>query len=364
MNITWKIVKQLKSPRLILPGLLSILTRHPRYLPEIKWSNNSWTHNIFRLYEKVFWRREGIRIESSVWLEKQNGKRVIRRKIYTFEAACAWLETLIRNLFEIDWLKVEVVSWQFAVPSQQLQIPMFSFAIALDYSNGGATVGASPATWSHTCTGSNLFLAELNGNMASSQPTTTAVSYNSVAMTNVKSLQNNASSLYCESSIWFLGSPASGANTVSVTYTIGSSGVCVSGSVSYTGCQSASTADATQGISGTAQGSGQSQTLTTVADNCWAIAVGANTGGGGGGSMSQNTFSQLWSIGPGGTGRSGAQHTNGVIHPAGATTITMTPGGATVWSIVSASFAPLSVTTFPRSASVAVSNSAFGLIIH
>src|SRR5690349_16076088 len=62
-------IRSITSWRYILPAILAILTNHPRYLPKIEWANDSCVHNIFRLYELIFWRRVGIRAELSSYLK-------------------------------------------------------------------------------------------------------------------------------------------------------------------------------------------------------------------------------------------------------------------------------------------------------
>src|SRR5579872_3571373 len=111
--------KQIRHYSRWLPALAVLLTGKDRHLPEIVWSDNSWVHNIFRVFEMIFWRRDGIRAESSVAVA--DGKVFI--KLFTFEAACAHFEALVRNAFKVPWLDVKVEVLQLAIADQGLQIP-------------------------------------------------------------------------------------------------------------------------------------------------------------------------------------------------------------------------------------------------
>lgn len=78
----------------ILATILATLTQHPRYKvvagADFQWAKNSWSYNAFRVYELVFWRREGIRKEASV---SSDGSVTC----YTWEARVAFTEAKIRT---------------------------------------------------------------------------------------------------------------------------------------------------------------------------------------------------------------------------------------------------------------------------
>jgi hypothetical protein len=325
-----------------LPKILSWFTGQ-RYKPEIIWSSNSLTHNIFRLYEMIFGRKVGIRIESSIEI---TGNK-ITRKVYTFEAACAEFETLIRKFFEIKWLDIKVVEWQFALPSQEFKIPMFSFVIAFD----SAITDASGNT--KTCTGSNLMLTYGRNMLAQTQPTTLTATYAAVSMVKQIGQQQNNGSSFAESSMWFLANPATGANTLSTTQTAGTQGSSRDCASSYTGCQSTTTADATGSASGNTSGA-KTASITTVANNAWIVAAGVLEGSGN--SMSSPTYtSRFNNQTSGGTdqGRSSFQDTNGAITPAGVQAIGWTMSAAVPWAIVAASFGPFTPTVYTMNTSPA-----------
>lgn len=321
----------------VLPYVLVKLTGHGRYLPKIEWSNNSWVHNIFRVYEVIFWRKTGIRAEAATWLLDD---KTVKVELYTFEAVCAHFETLIRNFFNIKWLDITVTQLQLALPvnSPQIRVPWISFAIALDVANASGDNSSSPFTFSHTSTGSNRFMHVGTRNWGGDQPQVTAVSYNSVAATEAIAITRTGQN-FNESSIWFLGGPASGANTVSVTATLGQFGHGIAGCVTYTGAQSTNTADAT-GTASTATSGAFTATVTTVAANCWVAAAAFNdTDGSNQATLSSPTHTSRWNtqvpneVGAG-------QDTNGAVAAGTGVNIGWTKNLSSAAGICGASFAP------------------------
>ena len=341
----WITLKEIDAPSKVLPVLLAILTHNPRYLPEIQWSSKSWVHNIFRVYELIFWRKIGKRAESSVTWWEANGKLHFKYAFYTFEALCAHIETLIRRFFEIQWLDVRLTSLQFALPANtpELRIPWISFAIALDVATTSTAGTTTPKTWTHTVTGSNPLIALGGATGGTTQPTFTAGSYNSVAATQAiaQQYQISGGGRKFEITIYLLGNPATGSHTASMSATLGTSPGIGGNSTSYTGCQSSSTADATGSTSDTTSGT-KTVNITTVAANCWIYALGCN----------EAAFSPTFAAGQTSRGSLNitmggisnllrAEDTNGTVS-AGANTMTMTAGGTSVDAngIVAASFAP------------------------
>lgn len=205
-------------------------------------------------------------------------------------------------------------------------------AIAFDAATSGGTLASSPGPleWSHTCTGSNgiLFVLVTNG---STVPT--GVTYNGVALTkDVERLNWIGGD---DISIWRLNGPASGANTVSVSW---SGNQTVSGySQSYTGAAQTGQPDAT-GSNSSASTTSLTVNTTTVADNCWIVSAfrcenPPMTAG-------TNTTQRLQAE----TGFFGGD-TNAAQTPAGTygQTTTQSPAGAMGGATVS--FSPAAVTT-------------------
>mgnify|MGYP001597421519 CR=1 FL=1 len=246
----------------ILPKLMAILTRFPRYLPEIKWSDTSWTHNIFRVYEKIFWRRAGIRIEVTSGI--RDG--VQYQYAHTFEAGCAILETKIR----------EALSWRLApfrvyIPvlytPQGIPIPAspYLFAIAVDtQTTGGQTTTANSLTWSHTCTGSdlNLIIGLTNG-----ANDTTGVTYAAAAATQDAHSAIPAGTEGAD--IWRKTAPATGANNVVLSRT-GTTSRMTGVAASYTGSKQTGQPDAATTNTATSVTS-ITTSVTVVATNSWLV---------------------------------------------------------------------------------------------
>lgn len=104
-------------------------------------------------------------------------------------------------------------------------------ALAVDAVTDAAGSGAGPFTWAHTCAGSDRVLL-VGISYYDSGDTVSAVTYNSVALTVVSS--STVSNGQYTSTMYCLIAPATGSNTVSVTFT-GSVFDFKGGSISFTG---------------------------------------------------------------------------------------------------------------------------------
>lgn len=194
-------------------------------------------------------------------------------------------------------------------------------AIAFDNSTA-----SSSASYSHTCTGSNLILWVHVGSFTA---TTSSVTYNGVSMTKAvdSGLQDGA-----YNTLWYLINPATGSNTVAITVSGGS--LWGSEAASYTGAKQSGQPDATNSAYQTSAPLAVS--VTTVADNCWVVGGGMDKSGSG-----------VSSAGSGTTQRSQSNNSNAIYDnnaaktPAGSVTLNLadTAGGAHL-SWVAASFAP------------------------
>lgn len=166
-------------------------------------------------------------------------------------------------------------------------------------SNSGYQAAASTYNWSHTCTGSNLYLT-VGISMLSLAQTVSGITYNSVAMTFLGA-QNSVSGA-ARVELWGLVAPATGSNTIAVTLTgaIASAG----NASSYAGVHQTSPTESFNSAQATNVGAADATVnVTTVANNDWcvdilatddtAVTVGAGqtqtgnvTGAGGSGTMS------------------------------------------------------------------------------
>lgn len=142
-----------------------------------------------------------------------------------------------------------------------------------------AAATTSPATWNHTCTGSNgLLVIAIEANKTTDPVTN--VTYSGSNMTKI----TNASIVDATNGIvisyWYKVNPATGSNQVSVTWTTGASVNLMGGGESLTGVQQSGQPDASGTNSGVTGVGGTNQptvNITTVAANSWMIgAVGVN----------------------------------------------------------------------------------------
>lgn len=288
-----------------------------RYRPEIQWSGSSWTHNVFRCYELIFGRKFGIRPEMSA----RYSEGVITYTCHSWESAFALTEQYVRLFFKgivfapkRVWIPLLQTPQGFTFPSSP-----FLFAIAFDTSVIG---GAGSATWSHTCTGSNigLFIG-----MVTTSGLASAATYNSVSASLTDSI---ASTNGCTGqTLFFLANASTGSNTVSVTV---GAGVFQGYSCSYSGV-SAIDSHAANTV-GTNQSSWPSST-TVVAANCWLIAMGSGSGNFTGVTVAVGTVRQF------NAGDDGIADSNGTVGT-GSQNITFQRASAQNWSSVIASFSP------------------------
>jgi hypothetical protein len=199
-------------------------------------------------------------------------------------------------------------------------------SIAFDAtSNSGQYSNVSSYSWSHTCTGTNLLLAFGDSHYSSTDYTVTGVTYNSVALTYIRS--DFAGSR--RSTIYYLIAPATGAHTVAVTLS-GTVYTGCGGVVSYTGAKQSGQPDAHNGAGDVSDNPYVS--VTTVADNCWVFDV---VGAGAQILWSYNT--ERWKAYL--TGYGGAD-TNGPKTPPGSQTMSWALNAEGWWAISAASFAP------------------------
>ena len=148
-------------------------------------------------------------------------------------------------------------------------------AIALDSNSASLQSNAGTSlTYSHTVTGSNMFLAVCLSIQAAR--TISSVTYSGVTMTKTPESPVTVSGDGYTNSLYYLFAPATGANNVVITPDASSE--IYSRAASYSGVLSTSL-DAS-GTSQTASGNSLAVTLTTVADNSWLIGCERSGGSG------------------------------------------------------------------------------------
>lgn len=266
-----KFKQNIKGWSFIIPALMVLITNKPRQKEKIEWSHQSWVHNIFRVYEFIFWRRYGIKAEMSCSFD---GKKAIYQ-CHSFEAFCALAETYIRTLLNFKF-QLPIKIWiPMLMTTNGLPMPAspFLFAIAFDTSQftlGTAGTNPSTETISYTTSGSNrLLVAFVYDNSTFTGEGGTA--YNSVALnSNVNSVNTTTSTRIDEYS---LANPATGANnfTANINSPGSSGGPLGYVLVSYTGVDQTTPIDSSAGFIGSGSSTSQTISTTVVAANCWLI---------------------------------------------------------------------------------------------
>lgn len=146
-------------------------------------------------------------------------------------------------------------------------------AIAFDVSSKiAAAATATPASWSHTCTGSNRALIVTLENKLGTE-NITAVTYAGAAMTKLTGASRLDTTNLINLSYWTLLNPATGANTISVTWTVTTQRL-LGLAVSFTGVASI---EASANAAGTNSGGvpQPATSVTTLANNAWTIGAAA-----------------------------------------------------------------------------------------
>lgn len=165
--------------RWLLATIVATITGHPRYFPEIQWSRNLWTHNIFRAIGYFFGERYGVRPSTGLYRDEYGSYRQVA---FTFEAQLALFEVALRSAFK-KYAPVVVL-----IPQLQLAglahggVMPYRFAIAFDTSLQG-TNNNSPVSF--TATGANLamFAQTLTDITATSNGNVTAMAYGATTLT-------------------------------------------------------------------------------------------------------------------------------------------------------------------------------------
>lgn len=220
-----------------------------------------------------------------------------------------------------------------AVPSQPFAVTNNTLGVDA-VSNSGYQAAASTYSWNHTCTGANGFLGVDVSLLSVAGTIVTGITYNGVALTliGVKSSISGACRVEC----WRLVNPATGTHSIAVTLSAGiaSAGTAVSYAnvnqsspvESFASAQATNTVSATDAVI----------VVTSVTDNCWMHAAIASNDT----SVTANQTARNNVTGTLGSGAN--EDTNGVITPAGASTLGYTGLGITAtWAMGGYAIRPL-----------------------
>ena len=241
------------SRRIITPGI------------DFEWRSDSLVFNLFRVWELLFGAPYGIRRTANVAEYVKDGRLVVERAFYTWEALLSYWEVTARHFFRT----LKIPKFQF-VPVQQLvavgpmgpaMIPVYSFAIARDV-NSAFNAGTGTTTKTFTAvnvTGSNP--AVVHGGTFASSDTLTGSTFNSVTMTNYSN-QNGAGRWSYLTYLAGTGGNASVAMTFSAEPDFSGAVTSAYSGVTPGAADSAGQADASSTTSLTVS-------TTVVATDCW-----------------------------------------------------------------------------------------------
>ena len=207
-------------------------------------------------------------------------------------------------------------------------------------SNSGASTSFTSLSWSHTCTGSNRILivgSNIQNNTDANGPIT-GITYGGVALTKIRSDQQRPATVTFRTELWYLIAPATGANTLTITYTGSVTRGCA-GAISLTNADQSSQPDAHNGATG--DSTTPSVSVTTVKDQSWIIDAVQHNDATTFNSANTGQFIQ-WNIDQGTLGSGGGSYRE--THLAGIIAMGWTQGTSDKWTISAASFKPLGVT--------------------
>lgn len=204
-------------------------------------------------------------------------------------------------------------------------------AIAFDASAGANTgVPATSYTYAHTCTGSDRILF-VGAMIALLTDSISGVTYNGSAATFIASAVQGPTAYYAK--LYYLIAPSTGANNVVISSSL--SGYIFGKSASYTGASQTGVPDAS--TTSTTTGTSYTTSVTSIADNCWAVLYDA-----GDRQPVASTGSTLRKSGP----NDGIFDSNSAKTPAGSISMSLTRASGGGQGQVMATFKPVATSTF------------------
>jgi hypothetical protein len=309
--------------RRILPNIVGTFTGEARYIPEVKWSETSWIYNVFRAYEQLFGRRDGVRPEGYAHPLEIDGNGVARKvyvECYTLENLLAVAENTIRQFLKspfkvVNNVRIEVRQFAWGINTPELLIPWISFAIAFDTETSGGNSASTSVTFAATVTGSNPLI--FGGMVASTAGDRySSITYAGTTLTKIAAIQPDSDRW---TSLSLLANCATGTNNMVASITTGSDNFVIPSALSYSGCATSGQPDNSHTFN-VSPGTSVADTLSSNLDNCWHVAivneesgiptVGANTT-----LRGSANFSSIFADG------------NGVVHPAGSSTLNFNSAG-------------------------------------
>lgn len=278
----------------LLPRLLAWITKSQR-VPvvvgkDFEWSDRLFVHNIFRIYELIFWRKKGVRVENSTEAIKlEDGSMLLTYTFYTYEAMFAhaegmfrlWVSGLISKWKNIRFPEFDnIFEPQFAFAGMGVTPPKgifpkgYFFAVALDgtATTGGVAGIGSSYSYSHTVSGANRFMAQAIAYQDNTS--VSSFSYAGVGGT----VGSSAYISFTTSNLSRITAPTTGTNTVSVSLS-GATAYPMGTTISFTGVDQTTPIEATNTATGNS--TTPSLTVTTTTNNCLVLdAIGIRTDSG------------------------------------------------------------------------------------
>lgn len=241
------------------------MTNHPRYFPAIKWSKTQLVHNVFRTFEYFFGREFGIRKEMEV--QDRYVEKVLVERKFIYHTLEARLNQYEQNIKDFLWTN----RYLLPIPAVALLTgnPLFFVVGAIAWGAISSVTTTSNPTSVAVSGSDTLGLACVAGE--SSSDAITAVSWNSVGMSKITSVQVPSDRWI---SAWWTPSPGS---STTIQYTGGT--FWRSFSFYYTGCAQSGQVDASATNTSSAT-TVISVSVTVVASNCWLVMFQKDVSGG------------------------------------------------------------------------------------
>lgn len=251
-----------------LARIATELTRYPREKVSVTWSNTMWIPNLFRLWELIFWRRAGVRRETTSYLN--DGKETLF--IHSWEAFFFVIELKIREFLSRRLVPFRLYIPMFSTP-EGIRFPVspYLFAIAIQDVGGTIANGGSKTITS----GTNLVAVAFWFSLTGGTPTMTC---GGVSMTQIGSGQAFAVGELL--SMFVKAAPATGTVTFTGSGATDNRGLVVG---SFTGVHQTFPVDNSNAsfasTSSVASSTVSTTTPAVVASSCWLIGTYTLVGG-------------------------------------------------------------------------------------
>ena len=204
------------------------------------------------------------------------------------------------------------------------------------YCGDAGGCGTGVLSWSHTNSGNLLVVCSATEDtVAAADTPVTGITYNSIALTKVDAQAWGSGTESVE--LWYLLNPATGSNTVSITYT-GVSFAQVGIASSYYRVAQSNQTDANNKAQGSAT-TDISVTVTTVNENSWVVDCAMDQASSHTIAVAGGDQTQLQNLTAGGSLRAGSSYLSNKS-PAGSAVMNWTSSANATFGTVAASFHP------------------------